>query len=159
MRNKMLVIRGLSLLSFPYNFLRIFSLSIFMGNFSLKKKPPRSFNNEIVKWTSSWENLTPWNRFKPYSSKIFLLTVPRRCFLCGSFMLFLFCFCYVFMRICLLMPCGHLLGNDWPLGFRMWCLIVKLSLSHWYPRRVWCFNVSIPDLCPLSYFSLCDLVM
>ena len=28
------------------------------------------------------------NRFKP-SSKIFLLTVPRRCFFCGSFMLFL----------------------------------------------------------------------
>ena len=31
------------------------------------------------------------NRFKP-SSKIFLLTVPRRCFFCGSFMLFLSCF-------------------------------------------------------------------
>ena len=33
----------------------------------------------------------PLNRFKP-SSKIFLLTVPRRWFFCGSFMLFLSCF-------------------------------------------------------------------
>ena len=30
----------------------------------------------------------PLNRFKT-SSKIFLLTIPRRCFFCGSFMLFL----------------------------------------------------------------------
>ena len=60
-----------------------------------------------------------------------LLTVPMRCFFCGSFMLFLSCFCFAF--ICLLMPCGHLLGKGWPLGSRLWCLIVKLSLSHWYP--------------------------
>ena len=31
------------------------------------------------------------------------------------------------------MPCGHLLRKGWPLGSRLWCLIVKLSLSHWYP--------------------------
>ena len=43
--------------------------------------------------------------------------------------LFLLCF----VRICLLMPCGHLLGKGWPLGSRLWCLIVKLSLSNWYP--------------------------
>ena len=28
---------------------------------------------------------------------------------------------------------------------------MKLSLSHWYPE---CLIVSIPDLCPLSYFVL-----
>ena len=33
----------------------------------------------------------PVNQFKP-SSKIFLLTVPRGCFFCGTFMLFLSCF-------------------------------------------------------------------
>ena len=33
----------------------------------------------------------PLIRFKP-SSKIFILTVPRRCFFCGSFKLFLSCF-------------------------------------------------------------------
>ena len=96
------------------------------------------------------------NRFKPYS-KIFFLTVPRQCFFCGSFMSFLSCICYAFVRFCLLMPCGHLLGKGWPLGFRLWCLIVKLSLnSHWYMSwvdQVWCLIVSIPDLCPLSYFD------
>ena len=65
--------------------------------------------------------------------KYFLLTVPRRCFFWGSFMLFLSCFYYAFVRVCLLMPCGHMLGKRWPLGSRLWCLIVKLSLSHWYP--------------------------
>ena len=73
----------------------------------------------------------PWNRFKA-SGKLILTTAPRRCFFCGSFMLFLSCFCYAFVRICLLMPYGHLLGKGWSLGSRLCCLIVKLSLSHWY---------------------------
>ena len=55
--------------------------------------------------------------------KIFLLTIPRWCFFCGSFILFLSCICYVFVCLCLLMPCGHLLGKGWPLGSRLWCLI------------------------------------
>ena len=76
--------------------------------------------------------LAPWNQFKP-SIKIFLLTVPGRYFFCGSFMLFLSCVCYAFVCACLLIPCGHLLGKGWPLGFRLWCLIVSLLLSHWYP--------------------------
>ena len=54
------------------------------------------------------------------------------------------------------MPPGHLHGKDWPLGSRVRCLIVKLSLSHWYPGSVWCLIVSIPDLCPLSYFDKFD---
>ena len=37
------------------------------------------------------------------------------------------------MRICLYVPCGHLLRKGWSLGYRLWCLIVNLSLSHWYP--------------------------
>ena len=40
----------------------------------------------------------PLIRFKP-SSKIFLLTVPRRCFFCGSFMLFLSCFVMLYARL------------------------------------------------------------
>ena len=85
----------------------------------------------IYIWTKG-EVGSQWNRFKP-SSKIFLLTVPRRRFFCGSFMLFLSCFCYAFVRVCLLMPCSHLLGKGWPLGSRLWCLIVRLSLSNRYP--------------------------
>ena len=69
--------------------------------------------------------LAPWNRFKP-SSKIFLLTVPRRYF-------FLWFLSFAFVRICLFVPCDHLLGKGWPLGSRLLCLIVSLSLSHWYP--------------------------
>ena len=72
-------------------------------------------------WTKA-EVGAPWNRFM--SSKIFLLA--GRCFFCGSFMLFLSCFCYAFVRVCLLMPCGHLLKKGWPLGSRLWGLIVKL---------------------------------
>ena len=42
-------------------------------------------------WTKG-EVGAPLNWFKP-SSKIFLLTVPRRYFFCGSFVLFMFCVC------------------------------------------------------------------
>ena len=48
-------------------------------------------------------------RLKP-SIKIVLLTVPWRCFFCKSYMLFLSCL-LCFNAICLLMPCGHLLGK------------------------------------------------
>ena len=43
------------------------------------------------------------------------------------------CVCYVFVHVCLYVLCGHLLGKGWPLGSRLWCLTVSLSLSHWYP--------------------------
>ena len=43
------------------------------------------------------------------------------------------CVCYVFVRVCLYVLCGHLLGKGWPLGSRLWCLTVSLALSHWYP--------------------------
>ena len=46
---------------------------------------------------------------------------------------YLSCVCYAFVRVCLYMPCGHLLGKGWPLGSRSWRLTVNLSLSHWYP--------------------------
>ena len=40
---------------------------------------------------------------------------------------------YRFLIFATLLLCGHLLGNGWPLGSRLWCLTVSLSLSHWYP--------------------------
>ena len=53
-------------------------------------------------------------------------------------MLFLSCFCYAFVSVCLLMSCGHL-----------------LSLSHWYPWSAGMVLVCIdPDLCPLSYLNV-----
>ena len=63
--------------------------------------------------------------------------------------LFLSCVCYVFVGVQLYVLCGHLLGKGWPLGSRLWCLTVSLSLSNWYPGYL---IVSIPDLCTLTYF-------
>ena len=33
------------------------------------------------------------------------------------------CVCYVSVHVCLYVLCGHLLGNGWPLGSRLWCLL------------------------------------
>ena len=77
--------------------------------------------------------LAPLNRLKP-SSKIFYWPLQ-----CGILLLWIFyvfvlsCVCYVFVRVCLNVLCGHLLGKSWPFGSRLWCLTVSLSLSHWYP--------------------------
>ena len=43
------------------------------------------------------------------------------------------CVCNAVVRVFLFVPCGHLLRKDRPLGSRLWCLTVGLSLSHWYP--------------------------
>ena len=95
------------------------------------------------------------------------------CFLSGSFLLFMFhvslC-CAVFMLIfyhlcyfCLVLLCFHaclfadvlcyLLGKGWPLGSRLWCLIVTLSLSHWYPGSD--VLLDCIDSWYLPYFLLC----
>ena len=76
--------------------------------------------------------LAPLNRFKP-SSKILYWPFQGGI----SFEdIFMFLFCLVFatsLCVCLYVLCGHLLGKGWPLGSRLWCLTVSLSLSHWYP--------------------------
>ena len=72
-------------------------------------------------------------------------------------MYFLSCVCFVFVHICLFVLSGHLLGKGWYLGSSLWCLIVSLSLSHWYLGQVWYLIVSIPDLC--THTSFCDFVV
>ena len=47
---------------------------------------------------------------------------------------FLSCDCRAFVRVCLYVPCGRLLGGGWPLGSCLWCLAVSLLLSRWCPR-------------------------
>ena len=58
--------------------------------------------------------LAPWNRFKP-SSKIYLLTVRRHHFFCGSFVIFVSCVSHAFASVycCLVVTCwvrAHLLA-------------------------------------------------
>ena len=76
--------------------------------------------------------LAPLNRFSPPVK--YLTDRSKAVLLLWIFYVFvLSCVCYVFVRVCLYMLCGHLLGKGWPLGSRLWCLTVSLSLSHWYP--------------------------
>ena len=67
-------------------------------------------------------------------------------------MFFLSCVYYAFVSVCLYVPCGHLLGKGGPLGSRLWCPTVSLSLG--ILGQVWYLIVSIPDLCTLTYFHI-----
>ena len=67
--------------------------------------------------------------------------------------MFLFCLVfYVFVRVCLYVLCGHLLGKGCPLGSRLWCLLYVCHFSYGILGQVWYLIVSIPDLCTLTYF-------
>ena len=46
---------------------------------------------------------------------------------------FLSCVCYAFVGVCLFVPCDHLLGKGWPLGYLLGCITVSLSIYNWYP--------------------------
>ena len=69
----------------------------------------------------------------------------------------LLCFCSVlcllcFVRVCLYVLRGHLLGKVWPLGSRLWCLMLVCHFPIGILGQVWYLIVSIPDLCNLTYF-------
>ena len=69
-------------------------------------------------------SLAPWNWFKP-SSKIFYWPFQ------GGFSfvdhLCYFALCLSCFRVCLLLPCGHLLGMGWHFGSCLWCSIERGS--------------------------------
>ena len=67
-------------------------------------------------------------------------------------MFFLSYVCYVFVRVCLYVICGHLLGKGLPLGSRLWCLLWVCHFPIGILGQVWYLIVSIPDLCTLNYF-------
>ena len=97
--------------------------------------------------------LAPLNRFKP-SSKIFYWPFQG-----GTSSVDLLCFCSVlcllcFVRVCLYVLRGHLLGKGWPLGSRLWCLLWVCHFPIGILGQVWYLIVSIPDLCNLTYFVL-----
>ena len=58
------------------------------------------------------------------------------------------------MRVCLYVPCGHLLGKGWPLGSRLWCQLWVCHFPIGILGQVWYLIVSIPDLCTLTYFDI-----
>ena len=96
--------------------------------------------------------LAPLNRFKP-SSKIFYWPFQG-----GTSFVDLLCFCSVlcllcFVRVCLYVLRGHLLGKGWPLGIRLWCLLWVCHFPIGILGQVWYLIVSVPDLCNLTYFS------
>ena len=70
-------------------------------------------------------------------------------------MLFLSYVSYAFVRVCLLMPCGQLMGKrltSWLSSVMPNCEFVTFPLESWV-GQVWYVIVSISDLCPLSYFG------
>ena len=74
----------------------------------------------------------------------------------GQFMRFYFCsvLCLLcFVRVCLYVLRGHLLGKGWPLGSRLWCLLWVCHFPIGILGQVWYLIVSIPDLCNLTYFG------
>ena len=97
--------------------------------------------------------LAPLNRFKP-SSKIFYWPFQG-----GTSFVDLLCFCSVlcllcFVRVCLYVLRGHLLGKGWPLGSRLWCLLWVCHFPIGILGQVWYLIVSIPDLCNLTYYDI-----
>ena len=97
--------------------------------------------------------LAPLNRFKP-SSKIFYWPFQG-----DTSFVDLLCFCSVlcllcFVRVCLYVLCGHLLGKCWPLGSRLWCLLWVCHFPIGILGQVWYLIVSIPDLCTLTTLSM-----
>ena len=113
--------------------------------------------NIYVSWSTSElrMRLVLWNKLKP-SNKIFLLSILLW-IICVIYVLCLSCF-----RVCSLLPCGLLLGKGWPLGSRLWCLIVFLSLSHvvsWVRCGTWLYwflifatFLTLPGLKPQHHF-------
>ena len=108
-----------------------------------------------MSWSTSESRvrLAPWNWFKP-SSKIFYWPFQG-----GTSFVDLLCFCSVlcllcFVRVCLYVLFGHLLGKGWPLGSRLWCLLWVCHFPIGILGQVWYLIVSIPDLCTITYFYI-----
>ena len=81
----------------------------------------------------------------------------------GTSFVDLLCFCSVlcllcFVRVCLYVLFGHLLGKGWPLGSRLWCLLWVCHFPIGILGQVWYLIVSIPDLCTITYLSESTLV-
>ena len=131
--------------------LTLISLDKMQNISTLKRKSSKSEGRDFFK-------LFKWNWFKP-SSKILLLTVPRRYFFGGSFVLFLYCVCHAFpsAHCCLIIwsPAGKGL-TSWLSFVVLNCVVLTFPFG--ILGQVWYLIVSIPDICPLSYFHTLRIV-
>ena len=85
------------------------------------------------------------------SSKMFLLTIPRWYFFCGSFVLFM---SYVMVSRLFVTALLSLAGKwltSWSLFVMFNCVFVTFPCG--ILCQVWYLIVSVPDLCHLSYFE------
>ena len=114
--------------------------------------------NIYVLWSTSElrVRLAPLTRLKP-SSKMFYWPFQSGTSFVDFFMVFfLLCVCYVFVRVCICVFCGHLLGKGWPFGSRFWCLTASLSLYHWFPGSGVVLDcIDSWSLHPYSYLCCC----
>ena len=107
------------------------------------------FYLEFVKYSIGWYRQTCLSHLVNL-----LLIIPSRCFLCGSFLLFVFRVYLLYCHVCSLQPCGHLLGRT-DLSALMCVMFSSVFVTFPYdaPGQVWYLNVSIPVLYLLTYFS------
>ena len=85
--------------------------------------------------------------------KYFVLTVPRRYFFCGSFLLFISCVCQSFASV----HCCLVFVTYWAKAdlLTLVCVVHYAFVS--FPcgilGQVWFLILSFPDLCRLSFFQ------
>ena len=82
------------------------------------------------------------------SSKICLLTVPRRYIFCGSFVFFVSCVSHNFASVHCCWERGYLLA----LVCDVYCISVTFPCH--ILGQLWYLIVSFPDLCLLSHFNI-----
>ena len=99
--------------------------------------------------------LAPLNRFNP-SSKIFLLTIPRRCYFCESFVFFVTCVSHAFTSVhcCLVVTCWERAGLLALVG-DVYCVFVTFVCGDL--GLVWYLIVSFPDLCVFLTLHFTDI--
>ena len=99
----------------------------------------------------SLSSANPSNMFKPFSI-LFLLTVPRWCIFCESFLLFVFrvCLCHSGLYVSFVVTCWERI--DLLAFLCMMFSYVFITFPYGVLGHVCYLIVLIPDLCLLPYF-------
>ena len=116
---------------------------------------PGPHQNQGWGWRRKTDLSPPVKYFTDRSKVVLLLWI--------FYFFFLSCVCYAFVRVCLYVPCGHLLVKwltSW-LSFVVSNCAFVTCVCH-VPigiiGQVWYLIVSIPNLCTLTYFIHCRLL-